>query len=142
MTATTRNLAILGSTGSVGASTLDVVSRHPGAFRVVALTARNQVDLLYAQCRAFNPEYVVVLDAPAAAALESRLVQIGSDCVVLRGADALEHVVSLPQVDTVMAAIVGIAGLKPTFAAAQAVPRAATASQQIRSNCRAMISAE
>lgn len=120
MTATTRNLAILGSTGSVGVSTLDVVSRHPGAFRVVALTARNQVDLLYEQCRTFKPEYVVVLEASAAAALESRLAQIGSDCIVLRGAEALEQVVSLAQVDTVMAAIVGIAGLKPTFAAAQA----------------------
>ncbi|MGQ0749688.1 MAG: 1-deoxy-D-xylulose-5-phosphate reductoisomerase [Betaproteobacteria bacterium] len=118
--ATTRNLAVLGSTGSVGVSTLDVVSRHPSAFRVVALTARNQVDLLYEQCRMFSPEYVVVLDAPAAAGLERRLTQIGSNCVVLHGAEALERVVSLPQVDTVMAAIVGIAGLRPTFAAAQA----------------------
>jgi 1-deoxy-D-xylulose-5-phosphate reductoisomerase len=117
---TPQKLAILGSTGSVGVSTLDVVSRHPSAFRVVALTARNQIDLLYEQCRTFNPEYVVVLDAPAAAALERRLTQVGSNCVVLQGTEALEQVVSLPQVDTVMAAIVGIAGLRPTFAAARA----------------------
>ncbi|HET9663455.1 MAG TPA: 1-deoxy-D-xylulose-5-phosphate reductoisomerase [Burkholderiales bacterium] len=120
MTAASQNLAILGSTGSVGVSTLDVVSRHPHAFRVIALTARNQADLLYEQCRTFKPDYAVMLDPLAAAALERRLKHSGLACTVLRGAEALEQVVSLPQVDTVMAAIVGIAGLRPTLAAAHA----------------------
>ena len=120
MTAARQNLAILGSTGSVGVNTLDVVARHPLAFRVVALTARDRADLLYEQCRKFNPDYAVMLDGSAAATLERRLKQSGSRCTVLPGAEALEHVAALPQVDTVMAAIVGIAGLRPTFAAVRA----------------------
>ena len=115
-----RNLAILGSTGSVGVSTLDVVSRHPERFSIVALTARNQSDLLYEQCCRFHPQYAVMLEPAAAAALEHRVKKSGLACKVLQGASSLEHVVALPQVDTVMAAIVGIAGLRPTLAAANA----------------------
>lgn len=115
-----QHLAILGSTGSVGVNTLDVVSRHPEAFRVVALTARNHTDLLYEQCCKFNPQFAVMLDPSAAADLERRIRRSGIDCAVLCGPDGLEHAASLPRVDTVMAAIVGIAGLRPTLAAARA----------------------
>ncbi|MBI4204534.1 MAG: 1-deoxy-D-xylulose-5-phosphate reductoisomerase [Betaproteobacteria bacterium] len=115
-----QNLAILGSTGSVGVNTLDVVARHPGMFRIAALTARNQVDLLFEQCCNFKPMFAVMLEPAAAAELERRVKGRGLECTVLCGPEALEQAVSLPQVDTVMAAIVGIAGLRPTLAAAQA----------------------
>ncbi len=115
-----KRLAILGSTGSVGASTLDVVARHPGRFEVVALAARHQAAGLYEQCLAFRPRVAVMLEAAPARDLQRRLLQAGLGCEVLSGAGALERVASLPDVDTVMAAIVGIAGLGPTLAAARA----------------------
>src|SRR5688500_10847960 len=125
-----QHLAILGSTGSVGVNTLDVVSRHPEAFRVVAQTARNQTDLLYEQCCKFNPQFAVMLDPSAAADLERRIRRSGIDCAVLCGPDGLEHAASLPRVDTVMAAIVGIAGLRPTLAAARAGKRVLLANKE------------
>jgi 1-deoxy-D-xylulose-5-phosphate reductoisomerase len=115
-----QQLAILGSTGSVGVSTLDVVARHREAFRVVALTARNRADLLFEQCRRFNAAYAVMLEPEAAEDLERRVRQSGLECTVLCGTQGLERVVCLPEIDTVMAAIVGIAGLRPTLAAARA----------------------
>ena len=125
-----QHLAILGSTGSVGVNTLDVVSRHPEAFRVVALTARNHTDLLYEQCCKFKPQFAVMLDPSAAADLERRIRRSGIDCAVLCGPDGLEHAASLPRVDTVMAAIVGIAGLRPTLAAARAGKRVLLANKE------------
>ncbi len=113
-------LTILGSTGSIGTSTLDVVSRHPDRYRVVALTANKQVDLLYRQCVEFKPVYAVLLDEAAALQLSAMLAQAGLKTQVLCGLDALEGVCTLPEVDTVMAAIVGAAGLRPTLAAAHA----------------------
>ena len=113
-------LTILGSTGSVGASTLDVVARHRDRFEVVALTAHHQTETLFRQCVAFNPEVAVMLEPAAAAELRERVSQAGLRCEVRGGAQALEEVASLPAVDTVMAAIVGIAGLRPTLAAARA----------------------
>ena len=115
-----QRLAILGSTGSVGVNTLDVVARHPDSFRVVALTARNQSDLLFEQCCRFHPAYAVLLEPGPAVELEQRMRRSGLDCEVLSGIEGLERAVSLPEVDTVMAAIVGIAGLRPTLAAARA----------------------
>lgn len=115
-----RQVTILGSTGSVGISTLDVVSRHPERFRIAALTARSHVDLLFEQCVRFRPDIAVMLDSDAAERLDDRLRRKGLECRVLSGAQGLEHAASLPQVDAVMAAIVGIAGLRPTLAAAQA----------------------
>src|SRR5688572_12993587 len=115
-----QSLTILGSTGSVGANTLDVVERHPGRFRVVALTANAQGATLFEQCRRHRPRYAVLSDAQAAESLGRRMRDAGLETEVLCGPDALETVATLPEVDTVMAAIVGIAGLKPTFAAAQA----------------------
>ena len=111
-------LTILGSTGSIGVNTLDVVSRHPGRFRVVALTANSRIDALLAQCKRFSPEFAVVMDEAAARVLEQQVTEAGLITRVLCGVEALERVASLPQVDTVMAAIVGIAGLRPTLAAA------------------------
>lgn len=117
---TLQSLTILGSTGSVGVSTLDVVSRHPDRFRVVALTAHTQVEALLEQCRRHHPRYAVLSSAQAGALLASRMRDAALDTEVLCGPEALERVAALPEVDTVMAAIVGIAGLKPVFAAAQA----------------------
>jgi 1-deoxy-D-xylulose-5-phosphate reductoisomerase len=113
-----RNVTILGSTGSVGVSTLDVIERHPDRFRVLALTAHSQADVLFAQCVRHRPRYAVIARTHAAEALRRRVEAAGLDTEVLSGTQALEHVAALPEVDTVMAAIVGIAGLKPTFAAA------------------------
>jgi 1-deoxy-D-xylulose-5-phosphate reductoisomerase len=115
-----QRLTILGSTGSVGASTLDVVARHPDRFEVHALTAQSRSDILLQQCLEFRPQVAVVLEPAAAQVLRQRLEQAGSRCEVRSGAAALEEVASLPEVDTVMAAIVGIAGLRPTLAAARA----------------------
>lgn len=115
-----QNLTVLGSTGSIGGSTLDVVARHPDKFRIVALTAHRQLDLLFRQCMQFNPRYAVLLDEVAAVQLGKMLRDAASSTEVLCGVDALEQVCVLPEVDTVMAAIVGAAGLRPTLAAAKA----------------------
>jgi 1-deoxy-D-xylulose-5-phosphate reductoisomerase len=115
-----KRLAILGSTGSVGASTLDVVARHRDRFEVVALAARHRAEVLFEQCLAFRPRIAVLLEPGAARELQRRLLQAGLGCEVKSGAAALEEVAGLPEVDTVMAAIVGVAGLRPTLAAARA----------------------
>lgn len=119
-TCRSQKLTILGSTGSVGVNTLDVVARHGDRFSVVALTARHQVDLLFEQCCKFRPKFAVMLQQQAGQALARKIEQSGLDCEVLCGIEALERVAGLPGVDTVMAAIVGIAGLRPTLAAARA----------------------
>ena len=118
-TMTQQVLTILGSTGSIGESTLDVVSRHPEKFRVFALAGYRQVDKLAAQCKQFRPEYAVVGDAGHAAELEKKLKQEGIDTQVLYGAQALIDVASADEVSGVMCAIVGAAGLPSALAAAQ-----------------------
>lgn len=116
-----KGICVLGSTGSIGVSTLDVVGRHPDRYRVVALTANNNLDRLYEQCLRFDPDYAVLIDEVPAAELRSRLAAGGGGRTrILSGAKALEEVAALPEVDTVMAAIVGAAGLLPTLAAARA----------------------
>lgn len=112
-------LTILGSTGSIGESTLDVVSRHPEKFRVFALAGHRQVDKLVAQCKQFRPEYAVVGDADHAAELEKKLKQEGINTQVLYGSQALIDVASADEVSGVMCAIVGAAGLPSALAAAQ-----------------------
>lgn len=112
-------LTILGSTGSIGGSTLDVVSRHPEKFRVFALAGHKQVEKLAAQCRTFRPEYAVVADAGHAARLEALLKRDGTATQVLHGAQALVDVASADEVSGVMCAIVGAAGLPSALAAAQ-----------------------
>jgi 1-deoxy-D-xylulose-5-phosphate reductoisomerase len=115
-----QNLTVLGSTGSIGTSTLDVVARHPDKYRIVALTANRQVDLLFRQCEQFKPDYAVLLDEASTKQLRVLLCDAGLKTEVLCGVDALEQVSVLPEVDAVMAAIVGAAGLRPTLAAARA----------------------
>ena len=112
-------LTILGSTGSIGESTLDVVSRHPEKFRVFALAGHRQVDKLAAQCKQFRPEYAVVGDVGHAAELEKKLKQEGINTQVLYGAQVLIDVASADEVSGVMCAIVGAAGLPSALAAAQ-----------------------
>lgn len=112
-------LTILGSTGSVGVSTLDVVARNPERFTVTALAARSRDDVLFEQCRRFMPQHAVLLDPVAAERLQKNLRTAGLSTTVLCGAAELERVAALPGVTTVVAAIVGIAGLRPTLAAAR-----------------------
>lgn len=112
-------LTILGSTGSIGESTLDVVSRHPEKFRVFALAGHKQVEKLAAQCQTFRPEYAVVADAEHAARLDALLKRDGAATQVLHGAQALVDVASANEVSGVMCAIVGAAGLPSALAAAQ-----------------------
>ena len=118
-TMTQQVLTILGSTGSIGESTLDVVSRHPEKFRVFALAGHRQVDKLAAQCKQFRPEYAVVGDAGHAAELEKKLKQEAISTQVLYGSQALIDVASADEVSGVMCAIVGAAGLPSALAAAQ-----------------------
>lgn len=115
-----RHLTILGSTGSIGENTLDVVARHSDRFQIVALTANENVDKIFAQCQRFCPRFAVMLDAVSAERLDEKVRIAGIDTQVLAGIESLEKVASLPEVDTVMAAIVGAAGIRPTIAAARA----------------------
>ncbi|PTQ81885.1 1-deoxy-D-xylulose 5-phosphate reductoisomerase [Nitrosospira multiformis] len=125
-----RHLTILGSTGSIGVSTLDVVARHPDRFRVVALTANKSVQKILEQCRRFEPRYAVLLDEASAERLRVEIRGAGLATEVLWGVDSLEKVASLPDVDTVMAAIVGAAGIRPTFAAAATGKRVLLANKE------------
>lgn len=115
-----KNICVLGSTGSIGVSTLDVVGRHPDQYRVTALTANNNIDRLFEQCVSFRPGYAVMIDEAPARELQQRLAATGLETRVLFGTKALSEVSTLPEVDSVMAAIVGAAGLPPTLAAARA----------------------
>jgi 1-deoxy-D-xylulose-5-phosphate reductoisomerase len=120
MTSLRQSITILGSTGSIGTSTLDVIARHPDRYRVFALTAATQVEMLLQQCQAFSPRYAVMASAPHAAQLAGRVKELGLPVQVLAGERALCEVSSDPDVHAVMAAIVGAAGLAPSLAAAQA----------------------
>lgn len=120
MNALRQKLVVLGATGSIGVSTLDVVSRHPDRYEVLALSAQNRVDRLAEQCARFRPRFAVVGSDAAAAHLEGLLRQSGTGTTVLAGVESLERIASLPEADTVMAAIVGAAGLRPSLAAARA----------------------
>ena len=113
-----QNLTILGSTGSIGVSTLDVIRRHPQRYRVVALCAHSQIDRLFEQCLEFRPRYAAVKDTELAADLKIRLQAAECPTSVEYGPEALVRMASLQEVDTVMAAIVGAAGLSPALAAA------------------------
>ena len=123
-------LAVLGATGSIGVSTLDVVARHPERFEIIALSGHRQVQLLAAQCRQFRPKHAVVGSAEDAVRLETLLREEGVTTEVHHGAAALEQIAVLPEVDAVMAAIVGAAGLAPTIAAARAGKRILLANKE------------
>ncbi len=114
------SVAVLGSTGSIGVNTLSVIAQHPERFEVFALAANSDVDTMFAQCEQFKPRYAVLADESAAERLEFRVREAALDCVVLGGAAALQDVAARPEVDAVMAAIVGAAGLASTLVAAEA----------------------
>lgn len=123
-------VTILGSTGSIGVNTLDVLARHPDRFRVVALTANRNHEALFEQCRRYQPQVAVLADPGAAEQLQSRLRAAGQPVEVLAGSAGLERVAALPEVRHVMAAIVGAAGLLPTLAAARAGKRVLLANKE------------
>lgn len=116
----TQSLTILGSTGSIGGSTLDVVARHPERFRIFALSGHSQTAKLAEQCIAFRPQYAVTANEAQAAELRTHLAAAGCQTEVLHGEQALCDIAAAPETDGVMAAIVGAAGLPPTLAAAHA----------------------
>ncbi|MCL6262781.1 1-deoxy-D-xylulose-5-phosphate reductoisomerase [Craterilacuibacter sp. RT1T] len=130
MSRSSLGVTLLGSTGSIGKSTLDVLALHPERFHLVALTAYSQLDLLFEQCCRFKPEFAVVANEAAARVLRPRLSAAGVHTEVLQGEGALETVASLPQTDAVMAAIVGAAGLRPAMAAARAGKRVMLANKE------------
>ncbi len=123
-------ICILGSTGSIGTSTLDVLSRHPERFEVFALTAHHRVEELLAQCIAWRPKFAVLPESGPAQMLQAQLRDAGSDTAVLVGPQALCEMAAHPEVDAVMAAIVGAAGLPPCLAAARAGKRLMLANKE------------
>jgi len=125
-----QGVTVLGSTGSIGVNTLDVISRHPESFKVEALTANNQVERLFSQCQQHHPAYAVMANETAAAQLADQVKQSGLSTEVLAGVEGLIKVSQLDTVDQVMAAIVGAAGLLPTLAAAQAGKRVLLANKE------------
>ncbi|EKF75110.1 1-deoxy-D-xylulose 5-phosphate reductoisomerase [Alcanivorax hongdengensis A-11-3] len=126
----TQQLTILGATGSIGQQTLDVVARHPDHYRVLALTAGSQWQAMARLCLSVKPRYAAMADDAAAAALRNHLREAGSDVEVLGGPDAQCQLAAHPEADTVVAAIVGAAGVRPTLAAVQAGKRVLLANKE------------
>lgn len=125
-----RLITILGSTGSIGVNTLDVVARHPDRFSIIALTANTQVERLFQQVLQYKPKFAVMMDESAAQQLQDKLKTSATDTKVLSGVDGLVEVSSLAEVTDVMAAIVGAAGLLPTLAAARKGKRVLLANKE------------
>ena len=130
MTFDKQRITVLGSTGSIGVSTLEVIARHPDRFEVFALSAATQVDLMLAQCAQFKPRYAVMVSEPHARLLAEKIKSNGLSTHVLHAQDALEIIASHDQVDAVMAAIVGAAGLPSCMAAARAGKRLLLANKE------------
>jgi len=128
--ASSKGVCILGATGTIGVNTLDVIARHPDNYHVVALSANKNVEKLEQQCLAFRPQYAVMVDENSAEQLDKQLKKAGSETTVLSGKQALEEISVLPEVDYVMAAIVGAAGLLPNLAAAKAGKRVMLANKE------------
>ena len=125
-----KGITILGSTGSIGVNTLDVVSRHKDKYELIALTANKEVNRLKEQCIAWRPRYAVMADVECAERLELALSEPAPEVKVLAGLEGLQQVAALPETDYVMAAIVGAAGLIPTLAAARAGKRILLANKE------------
>ena len=125
-----QRITVLGSTGSIGTSTLDVVARHPERFEVFALSAATQVDLMLAQCARFTPRYAVMASAEHGRVLQEKIKQNDLPTLVLQALNAIEIIASHAEVDMVMAAIVGAAGLAPCLAAARAGKRLLLANKE------------
>lgn len=130
MTVHKQRITVLGSTGSIGVSTLDVIARHPERFEVFALSAATQVDLMLAQCAQFKPKFAVMVSAPHARELADKVKANGLDVQVLSAQADLDMIASHERVDAVMAAIVGAAGLPPCMAAAKAGKRLLLANKE------------
>lgn len=130
MKSETRRVVVLGATGSIGVNTLDVIARHPERFEVFALTAATRVDTMLAQCARHRPVYAVMADEARGRELASRCRAEGLSTQILWGASAIEMVASHEQADTVMAAIVGAAGLAPCLAAARTGKRLLLANKE------------
>ena len=131
MSITLQNITVLGSTGSIGVSTLDVIRRHPDRYRAFALCAHAQGDKLFEQCLEFRPRYAVLRDEHLAKRLQERCRAAGLETEVRYGVEALIDMASHAEVDAVMAAIVGAAGLEPTLAAARAGKRVMLANKEV-----------
>ncbi len=127
----TQGVTLLGSTGSIGGSTLDVIARNSDRYHVTALTANTDVAQLAQQCLHWKPEFAVMRDPDAAEQLHTRLQQAGCETEVLSGVEGLNHVAALAQVEIVVAGIVGAAGLLPTLAAAEAGKRILLANKEV-----------
>lgn len=127
---TVQNVAILGATGTIGIQTLDVMSQHPERFNVFALTANNNVKSMFVLCQQYAPKYAVMLQSQAATDLEAQLRTANLSTIVLHGEQALVDIAAHPEVDTVMAAIVGAAGLLPAMAAARSGKRILLANKE------------
>lgn len=125
-----RKICVLGSTGSIGVSTLDVIQRNPERFQVVSIAANSNVDVMFEQCLTFKPQKVVMVSQPHAEELQARLSDQNISIDVLSGEQALCDVASDEAIDTVMAAIVGAAGLMPTYAAIKANKRVLLANKE------------
>ena len=125
-----QRITILGSTGSVGVNTLDVIAAHPDLFAVFALSAATQTDLMLAQCARFKPRYAVMVSQPHAQVLAEKIKTNGLETIVLWDQSDLEMIASHDDVDAVMAAIVGAAGLRPCMAAAKAGKRLLLANKE------------
>ena len=123
-------VTLLGSTGSIGHSALDVIARHPERFSVYALSANTNVDDLFQQVRTYQPQHAVMVDEAAAAELHKRCREAGLEVVVAHGDEALAQIACDADVDVVVAAIVGAAGLLPTLAAASAGKRLLLANKE------------
>ena len=126
----TQQLTILGSTGSIGVNTLDVVARHPEKFQIFALTGARQVELMFSQCLAFKPQFAVMVEREAAQQLAEKIKSAGLSTQVFNTPQALVDVSSDERVDVVMAAIVGAAGLAPCLAAAKTGKRLLLANKE------------
>lgn len=125
-----KELAILGSTGSIGTQTLDVVHRHPDRYSVYAICAHRSVDKLVEQAKQFRPEVVCIADESRYDELSRQLSAIGYEGKVWAGADAIAEMVTLPSIDVVVAAMVGYAGLRPTIEAIKAGKTIALANKE------------
>lgn len=130
-----QHVTILGATGSIGQSTLDVISRHPDKYSIAALTANSNIELLVKQAQACQPEYLVVANDALAAETLTLTKQANLNCEVLAGQEGLCHVAQLKHVDSVMAAIVGAAGLMPTLSAVKAGKKVMLANKEALVMC-------
>lgn len=130
-----KHLTLLGSTGSIGTSTLSVVRENPETYQVIALVAGKNAELMAEQCREFRPTYAAMADELAAVELRERLKALKVDTEVLSGVQAISELAALPEVDQVMAAIVGASGLLPTLAAIRAGKRVLLANKESLVTC-------